>query len=229
MSQLGGLLGGIAAILWVLLAIAVAYNLRGSLAERLPFLTKLGVSPSGVSMEFAEAKLDEALAVANAATNAPGGRVVGEAAKQGVLQRLERNEDLLRNARMLWADDHPENNNSIIALLRRFGAKIDTPKTNDEAIRLLQGTRYDVIISDVARDSEGPASDLKGIELASEVFQRFGQKTILFSARFDPATLPGRTADERLEMVRLVHRVVFGLTNYFDEALHLVLDVLERQ
>lgn len=225
MSQLGGLLGGIAAILWVLLAIAVVYSLRGSIA--LPY--ELGLGPSGVSMEFAEAKLDEALAAADAKSDTPGSRIVGEAAKQGVLHRLERNEDLLRNARLLWVDDHPENNDSVAALLGRFGAKIDTPRTNDEAMRLLRGTRYDVIISDVARDNEGPDSDLKGIELANEVFQRFGQKIILFTPRFEPATLPGLTADERLEIVSLVRRVVFGRTNYFDEALHLVLDVLERQ
>ena len=48
-------------------------------------------------MEFAEAKLDEALAAANTSSDTPDNRVVGDAAKQGVLQHLERNEDLLRN------------------------------------------------------------------------------------------------------------------------------------
>ena len=226
MSQVGALLGGIAAVLWVLLAVAVAYGLRGALAERLPFLTKLGVSPSGVSMEFAEARLAEASAHSRSTS---GGRIVGQVARETVLQRLTRNADLLGRARILWVDDHPENNESIVALLRQFGSRVDTPRTNSQALQLRQSTTYHVIISDVARDMEGPNSSLKGLDLAQEVFNRFGQKVLLFTARFNPATLPGMTVEERLETVELARRVVFGITNYYDEALHLILDVLERQ
>lgn len=59
---------------------------------------------------------------------------------------------------------------------------------------MLGASRYDVIISDVARDNEGPASDLKGVELARTVFEHWGQRVLLFTARFDPARLPGFTA-----------------------------------
>jgi hypothetical protein len=51
---------------------------------------------------------------------------------------------------------------------------------------------------------------------------------LLFRARFNPATMPGRSESERLELVRAVQKNVFGITNRTDEALHLILDVLER-
>jgi hypothetical protein len=89
-------------------------------------------------------------------------------------------------------------------------------------------SRYDVVISDVARDAEGPNSDLKGVELAETVHRRWGMRVLLFTARFNPATMPGRTDAERLQLVQTVRRCVFGITNRTDEALHLILDVLER-
>jgi hypothetical protein len=107
-----------------------------------------------------------------------------------------------------------------VDLLRRFRATVETPRTNEHALALMQASRYDVVISDVARDAEGPRSDLKGLELAEAV--------LLFTARFNPATMPGRTDTERLELVEVVRRCVFGITNRTDEALHLILDVLER-
>jgi hypothetical protein len=85
-----------------------------------------------------------------------------------------------------------------------------------------------VVISDVARDDEGPGSNLKGLELAEQVFNGWGMRILLFTARFDPARLPDATDQERLAAVELVQRCVFGWTNRTDEALHLILDVLER-
>lgn len=224
MADFGDLLRGIAAALWVVLAFAVFVTFRSAVNSRMPFLTKLGLTPSGVSMEFAERKLDEA----TRQTDDDVRRSVGQATKQTVLSRVERNADLLGRSRVLWVDDHPENNTAIIELLRYFGSVVETPRSNLDALALLSTTRFDVVISDVARDNEGPNSQLKGVELAQHVFEHSGQKTILFTARFDPTTLPDVGEAERLALARLVSQVVFGRTNRFDEALHLILDVLER-
>ncbi len=85
-----------------------------------------------------------------------------------------------------------------------------------------------LVISDVARDNEGPGSDLKGLEFAEQVFNGWGMRVLLFTARFNPATVPNKSDQERLALVRLVQRCVFGNTNRIDEALHLILDILER-
>jgi hypothetical protein len=85
-----------------------------------------------------------------------------------------------------------------------------------------------VVISDVARDNEGPGSDLKGVKLAEQVFNGWGLRTLLFTARFDPTTFPGATDAQRLELVKRIRRCVFATTNRMDEALHYILDVLER-
>jgi CheY-like chemotaxis protein len=224
MSNVADLIGSIAAVLWVVFAFVVVLILRGVLQANRGQLTKLGLGPSGVTVEFAEAKLDEAVQRSDDETR----QAVGAVAKRSVIDRLQRNSDLLRRARILWVDDHPEYNLPIVELLRRYEASVDTPRSNDEALSLLRANRYDVVISDVARDDEGPGSELKGVELAEEVFNGWRIRIVLFTARFNPVTLPGMTDAERLELVERLRRSVFATTNRMDEALHYILDILER-
>lgn len=223
-SDVADLLNAIASILWVAVGIAVIVLLWKLLTQRAGSLSKFGVGPTGVTMEFAEAKIDQAVQGADAATK----RTIGRVARRAVVDRLQRNADLLARARILWVDDHPENNTPVIELLRSYGATIDTPRSNGDALALLSGSRYDVVASDVARDNEGPGSELKGVELAEQVYRRWNQPTVLFTARFDPTTLPGMSAEERLELVSRLQGPVFGRTNRMDEALHLIMDLIER-
>ncbi len=224
MSDTADLLRAIAGLSWVVLAFVVVLALLRLLRSQDAPLTKLGVGPGGVTMEFAEAKFNEAVSKSDDETQ----RAIGDVAKRLVIDRLRTHADLLARARILWVDDHPENNLALIELLREFKASVDTPRSNSTAFELLSASRYDVIISDVGRDNEGPGSDLKGVELARTVFERWGQRVLLFTARFDPARLPGVSDEERLRLVTEVQRSVFARTNRYDEALHLILDVLER-
>lgn len=219
------LINATASILWVLLAFVALFVIRRIITARGDALTKLGISPtSGVTMEFAEAKISEAVRVAAPDTSAE----VGVAAKKSIVDRLQRNASLLARARIVWVDDHPENNVPVVQLLRQYGAAVETPTSNAEALPLMQGSLYDVVVSDVARDDEGENSDLKGIELAKEINARWGQRCILFTTYFDPVTVPGLSDQQRLALVDDIQRAVFRLTNRMDEALHLILDLLER-
>jgi hypothetical protein len=47
------------------------------------------------------------------------------------------------------------------------------------------------------------------VELAEEIFQGWRMRILLFTAYFNPATVPGLTDVERLEMVKRVQRSVF--------------------
>jgi CheY-like chemotaxis protein len=224
MSDAADLIRAVVGVLWVGLAFAAVLIVGRLVRARGGSLTRLGLGPSGVTMEFAQAKLDEAVR----GSSAEDQRAVGQAARRSVLDRLKRNSELLSRARIVWADDHPEYNAAIVDLLKQFGASVETPRSNEHALALMQASRYDVVISDVARDAEGSGSDLKGLELAEAVYARWGMRVLLFTARFNPATMPGLTDSQRLELVEVVQRCVFGLTNRTDEALHLMLDVLER-
>jgi len=224
MSDFSNLLSALSSVGWLLLAVVVAVIVMRALKPRWGDLTKFGAGPSGVTMEFAEKALDAAVA----GTEPESADSYGAVAKRGILARLARNADLLSRARLVWVDDHPENNTSIVELLTRFGATVDTPTSNDAAIALMEANRYDVVLSDVGRDQEGNDAARKGITLATAVFDRFQKQTILFTARFDPLKLPGATDAEKIALAIEVNRTVFGRTNRYDEVLHLILDVLER-
>lgn len=222
MSQTADVINAATSVLWVGLAFLVFVYLRAALKARFPYLSKFGLGASGVTMEFAEQRLNEAISRSDTA------QAVGDAAKRGVLARLDRNADLLKRARLIWVDDHPENNTSIIDLLRKFGASVDTPRSNQEALAMLRQSFYDVVVSDVGRDSEGERGHLAGIDLAAAVHAQWGRQVILFTTRFNPANLPGIGDEDRLALVRTMQETVFGSTNRYDEALHLILDFIER-
>ena len=65
-----------------------------------------------------------------------------------------------------------------------------------------------MIISDVARDDEGPGSDMKGVELAQEVYAGWKQPVLLVTDGFDPTTLPRTSISERLALIRKLRHSV---------------------
>jgi hypothetical protein len=60
MSNAAALINAIVAVLWVALAFTATLIVWNLLQARRGHLRKLGVNPSRVTMEFTEAKLDEA-------------------------------------------------------------------------------------------------------------------------------------------------------------------------
>jgi CheY-like chemotaxis protein len=226
-GEVAELLRASASVLWVGVAAVALLFFRRLLSDgdRGP-LEKIGIGPSGFSLEFAARKLEEAAEKDTRSGKEP--RMVGIVAQRTVLARLRRSYDLIDGARILWVDDHPTNNSPIVDLLRHYGASIDLALSNSEGIRLLEATSYDVILSDVGRDDEGDGQDLKGVEFAQYVASRTANRVILVSGSFSPFTLPDRSDAERLDVARTVGESAFGLTNRFDEAMHFILDVLER-
>jgi CheY-like chemotaxis protein len=223
-SEWAEFLKGVAAVGWAIVGFAALFIFRRLAKDRSGPLSKFGVGPSGVTMEFAERKLEQALSPSEQAARAS----VRFAATRSVARRLQRNSDLLRSAKILWVDDHPENNQSVLELLRGYGAVVDTAKSNSAALTLLDASRYDVVVSDVARDREEPGGKLKGVELAETVYQRWNQPVILYTTHFDPARAPGMSTEDRLLLVQRVDKAVFGRTNRTVELVHLILDMLER-
>jgi CheY-like chemotaxis protein len=223
LAQTADLLRAIASLMWVGIGVAVLVLLGRVIIPRAGQLSSLAFGPSGLSMQFVEAKVSEAVQ-----SHDDSNELVGLAAQRTVVDRLQRHAELISRARILWVDDHPENNSAVIELLRKYGAVVETPRSNAQAMALRASTVYDVIISDVARDDEGPDSDMKGVEFARAVYERWQQQILLFSGKFNPATVPNWSVEDRLRLVVDLQRGVFGHTNRVDVALHLIMDMLER-
>ena len=138
----------------------------------------------------------------------------------GALLRAHQLRRILRGARLLWVDDNPDNNQPMVDLLHRFRVVVDTAMSTSEALTLARRHRYDVVVSDIAREGNKRA----GLEMRAQMEQENTSRwTIFYVEKLDTATLPGG---------KWPHPIVppggFAITNRPDHLLHSILDALER-
>lgn len=115
-------------------------------------------------------------AVAEAVTNVKRvkvGRVLAlEFFERAVIQRgggnpdsaqLEASIEKIKSGRILWVDDVPTNNLLETQALRMLGVQIDAVTTNKEAAEYLKASAkspYDLVLSDIGRESEAENGDV---------------------------------------------------------------------
>ena len=194
------------AVLWVAFAALVYFTLRGALIPQLGRLNS--VKTPVLELGFAVQLLDEAAAKSEAGTPASASE------RRAAVSRLQHAAEILREGHILWVDDNPESNMPLIRLFRQLGMIVDTPRSTDEALSNLQRRSYDLVLSDMRRDTEQPA-ETAGITLI-EALERRGihLPVVIVSAGFDP----------RLG----VHPGIFAHTNAVDDLVHYVIDLMER-
>ena len=146
--------------------------------------------------------------MAAAAKRRPGVNI-SEKDESRIVKRLERSADVLKGALILWVDDDPAGNLNEAQMLRPFGAWIEFATTSREGQELLSKGRFDVVISDIDRESRKD----EGVRFV----QQIGGKppTILYVTKLDE------------ELGTPAH--AFAITNRPDQLLHYVLDVLDRE
>jgi CheY-like chemotaxis protein len=126
------------------------------------------------------------------------------------LRRAEMVEKVMRGARVLWVDDHPEHNAWERELFRSLGVVIVSVESTRSALACLETEPFDVVVSDIARDDESG----DGVEGARQIRRAMPSLPIVFYV----GSLTSREVPE----------VASGITNDPNELLHLVLDRLER-
>jgi CheY-like chemotaxis protein len=137
-------------------------------------------------------------------------------AKARIGSRLEHALDSLRRGRILWVDDHPEWNRDLIRLFERHEMVVDVVRSTDEALARVRASAYDIVITDMWRDTEHP-SCTAGLTLMDALSRRKSgpeAPIIIWAAQFDP----------KLGM----HPAAFGYAKHANELVHLVIDVMER-
>jgi CheY-like chemotaxis protein len=159
-------------------------------------------TPADVSVATIRKAQEEVPAVAGALQAARSG--------SSGLRRAEQVERVLRGARVLWVDDHPENNAWERELFRSLGVVIVPVESTRSALACLQAEPFDVVLSDIRRDGE----PIDGIDGAMQIHSAVPSLPIVFYIRdFTHRRIPEPAS---------------GITNEPNELLHLVLDRLER-
>jgi CheY-like chemotaxis protein len=70
----------------------------------------------------------------------------------------------LQGGAIMWVDDHPESNETLIRLFRSAGITVDPVSSTDEAMRAFEQRSYDLVITDMRREHE-PEGDTAGLQL----------------------------------------------------------------
>lgn len=128
--------------------------------------------------------------------------------------RLARRKQRPQRGRILWVDDRPENNEFEVQALRELGIDVRQVRSTDEALRLLEATRYEAVISDMGR----PPDQRAGYTLIDEMRRRGNETPFIIYAG---SNLPEHTTEAR-------EHGALGSTNDSSELLRLVAQALEE-
>jgi CheY-like chemotaxis protein len=127
------------------------------------------------------------------------------------LRRARLVEEALKNARLLWVDDVPENVIYEQQVLRAFGVEIESVLTTDEAMVKIGKHNYDLVVSDMARHGQSDA----GLQLLNRIRKSGKQTPIVYYVG-------------SVDLSRGTPVGAFGIADYPEPLLHYVFDVLER-
>lgn len=137
---------------------------------------------------------------------------VSENERSQVLRRAQFARSILEGSQILWVDDIPSNNIYERRLFRSLGIFIDLARSTEEALEMMQFTKYNVIISDIAR---GEIRDA-GIQFLDDLNKlNYDILAILYTGAKAAA--------------RGVPKGAFAITARPDHLLHYIIDALERE
>lgn len=116
---------------------------------------------------------------------------------------------------ILWVDDNPENNASLIAWFRQAGATVETAVDSLEADAAIADRPPSLVISDIARGTDGRAGFTHVAALRRE--ERYTGPVVFFAGRVTPARKDTArelgalgVADDGAELERLVKSAFAG-------------------
>lgn len=75
-------------------------------------------------------------------------------------------------ARILWVDDHPENNSSLVSALTSLGIQVDLALSTEEALRRIERGGYALVITDLGRREDDVENEMAGRDLIVAIRER---------------------------------------------------------
>jgi CheY-like chemotaxis protein len=134
-----------------------------------------------------------------------------ERGRSQVARRATLLHGIIKGARVLLVNDVPRQMSGVINILNELGVIVEIATSSEEALSELSRNRFDLVISDMARDDVPD----EGLQFLARMRNRNLSLPIIFTVgQFKPEL--GTPA------------YAFGITNHVDELLNLMFDSLER-
>lgn len=185
--------------LWILLAAVVVWRLFPVIRARIQSEDfTVEIAGQKVSFESASKQVQRELDDLRSQVIALTERIGGAADDAGDEAVAVPEAVATQTARILWADDQPENNAFLIKSFEDRGAEIVEATSTDEALSVLASNRagFDVVISDMGRTERGTFRPFAGVELVRGVREAGLDVPVVVYASSDAVARGGEAALE---------------------------------
>jgi CheY-like chemotaxis protein len=175
MGDLAKLVEALSAAAWPVILLYVIWRYRQEFndlitsAKNREFTVEFG----GQKLSMKEASAEQRLLLADLQKqlNEVREKIDGSRVPAGAELVKARSVSIISNS-VLWVDDHPKNNSFFIDLLQKRGYRVDLAISTQDALSLLDRSRYLLVVSDMARDEAGRDNQDAGVDLLKEVRER---------------------------------------------------------
>jgi CheY-like chemotaxis protein len=149
-------------VTWPIFGIVVFWVFRDSITGLIDRLNQITAKGPGFDLSLTQvAKSAAAVGAALGKQSAEQNEPVSESAFIKVAEVFSDNQNKKSNTLsekvILWVDDRPRNNSSLIQAFRNLGVQVVTVLSTEEAMGLLRDRTFDLIISDMSRPPDHEA------------------------------------------------------------------------
>ncbi len=174
MENIGQVLDGLAALAWPLLVLILLVKFSKSIEG---IIKSAGKRKFSIKVGDNELTMEEASEQQRLLINDLQEQVVtlqkriesSHVFPEGAHKLSTEKDHVISINRILWVDDYPSNNASIIAHLSDLGVDIVTSLSTKEGLRKFHSNKYDAIISDMSRREDGKSNPSAGVDLVSAI------------------------------------------------------------
>ena len=170
----------IGALIWPVALVVCVLIFRKPLLAFLENLTELNLKAAGVEASAKRGPAAAAAAVAAAEVARNGGPDDGSGLEDvrdiAAILPGRRAQRRIEGARVLWVDDHPQNNRFERQALEALGIRIDISTSTEGALEMATTTPYRLIISDMSR----PPDQRAGYTLLYELSEKGVRTPVVF-------------------------------------------------
>lgn len=173
MEQVGTLLQGLASLAWPLIVAAILFGFRGAIktvlesAKSRKFTVKVG----GNELTMEEASEQQRLLISDLQSQIVTIQKTLDsltpAPTRSTPTVVEDKEEPVKS--ILWVDDKPRNNATLIENLSELGIRVVTALSTAEAMATFETGRFDRVISDLGRTEGGTYVRFAGLDLTKQI------------------------------------------------------------
>ncbi len=172
MSDVSNLLVGLSSLIWPVIIFYLIIRFSGPIKDIIHTAKTRGftIKVGGTELSFEEAAKQQLVQINDLQEQLV--RISHEleelkAAQKGEAPRTDTVGPNIR--RILWVDDHPSNNASIVSHLSNLGIVVETALTTQEGLKRFHADQYNLVISDMGRNEDGIENPDAGIDLAKSI------------------------------------------------------------